>query len=253
MSEQRKEPHETDVVTLSILFVCRVPSKWYLKRRETGRTSAWKGYSPLFSWRVSPCSTPMSCPLQVVSDVIHVPIHHSHILQLQYVHKGIFERTFVTRRNSCIVHAHRPTKLFRCRCQSPDHQRQLRRRGWMKFGLREKSGLDICPSMVTNPLKESDDIQLLLSTSTSNVWASTHHPFDELLKVLKYGYRGDRDWSYGFSLWYSGFTEYIYENLCRVVPCNIHEPELQSMLDNLDIILNTLQLLQASVQSFHVF
>lgn len=118
------------VITLSILFVCRVPSKWYLKRRETGRTSAWKGYSPLFfSLKVSPCSAPMSCPLQVVSDVIHVPIHHSHILQLQYIHKGIFERTFVTRRNNRIVHAHGPTKLFRCCCQSPNRQHQLGRRG----------------------------------------------------------------------------------------------------------------------------
>jgi len=124
MSEQQKKPHETDVITLSILFVCRVPSKWYLKRRETGRMSAWKGYSPLFFLlRVN--SAPMSCPLQVVSDVIHVSIHHSHILQFQYVHKGIFERTFVTRRNSRIVHAHGPTKRFRCRCQSPNPQRQL--------------------------------------------------------------------------------------------------------------------------------
>jgi len=80
----------------------------------------------------------------------------------------------------------------------------------MKFGLRKKSGLDIRPSVVTNPLKESDDMELLLTTSASSVWASIRHSFDELLKVLEYGHRGDRDWSYGFSLWYSRLTEYKY-------------------------------------------
>jgi len=39
----------------------------------------------------------------------------------------------------------------------------------MKFGLRKKSGLDIRPSVVTNPLKESDDMELLLTTSASSV------------------------------------------------------------------------------------
>lgn len=70
--QKEKIPIES-ATTLSIRFVCRVPSKWYLKRRETDETSAWKGYNPLCSLRESTCSAPMSSPLQAISDDFRDP------------------------------------------------------------------------------------------------------------------------------------------------------------------------------------